>query len=1080
MAEEGNVPAPAPPAEAPADAPVAAEGGEKKLSKNQLKKLAKGKGKKQKKEKPQWGTGKKKEAKKKEVKQKEPFVNPTPKGEKKDMAKIPFADAYDPEAVEAGWQDWWELSGFYKGDTEAAMGRPADEKFVMVIPPPNVTGSLHLGHGLTAAVEDTLTRWHRMKGHATLYVPGTDHAGIATQSVVEKMLMKNESKTRHDLGREEFVKKIWEWKNDYGNRITTQLRHLGSSVDWSRERFTMDEMLSKAVVEAFNRFHEKGLLYRANRLGNWSCALKSAISDIEVDHIDLEGRTFLEVKTHKKGNPKDPKGRYEFGVLTHFAYPVEDSDETLVVATTRLETMLGDTAVAVHPEDPRYTHLHGKHVVHPFSGRKIPIVTDPVLVDMSFGTGAVKITPAHDPNDYECGKRHNLEFITILTADGAINHHGGEEFQGMMRYDARIAIEEALDKKGLLKGKEPNKMRLGLCSRSGDILEPMITPQWYVNCSSMAKRSTDAVRNGELKIIPAEHEKTWFQWLDNIRDWCVSRQLWWGHQIPAWFATTKTEGESVSKNDMANNDRWIVARNEEDAKEKALAKLGCTEDELVLERDEDVLDTWFSSGLFPFSVMGWPDNTEDFKAFYPTSLLETGLDIIFFWVARMVMMGLELTDTLPFHTVFLHAMVRDKEGRKMSKSLGNVIDPLEVISGCSLQALQDRLDAGNLPAKEVARAKKNNIAEFPDGIPQCGSDALRFGLLAYTVQGKDINLDVKRVVGYRNFCNKMWNSTRFALMYLTDFKPTSTLLGDLMSSGKMAIRDKFMISRLMKGTAAIDTNFTSYKFGDAQQAGYQLWLNDMCDVYLELIKPIVQSKDEEKKDARWAAQATLWVALETQLRGLHPMMPFITEELWQRLPGRGTLGETEKPSIMLAEYPVIHDSYKNDKSEESMSLILDIVKACRSLRSSYNIQPKDLTHFFIKMTDKDQAAAALEQVDDIKTLGSGSQVDINPPDADIPDSVGTMVVNDSMTVLVDLKGKVDFKTEIGRLNKNLGKAKGPMQQLEKKMATAGYQENVPKELKKANDEKLIGLKKKCADIDEAIANFERLLTLEDK
>ena len=646
--------------------------------------------------------------------------------------------------------------------------------------------------------------------------------------------------------------------------------------------------------------------------------------------------------------------------------------------------------------------------------------------------------------------------------------------------DAGLEIATIIEIQGLLKGKEPNKMRLGLCSRSGDILEPMITPQWYVNCSGMAKRSTDAVRNGELKIIPAEHEKTWFQWLDNIRDWCVSRQLWWGHQIPAWFVMTKDEVGRVQKFDMANNDRWIVARSEEDAKQKALEKLGCTEDDLVLERDEDVLDTWFSSGLFPFSVMGWPDNTADLKAFYPTSLLETGLDIIFFWVARMVMMGLELTDTLPFHTVFLHAMVRDKEGRKMSKSLGNVIDPLEVIKGCSLQALQDRLDGGNLIAKEVIRAKKNNIAEFPNGIPECGSDALRFGLLAYTVQGKDINLDVKVVVGYRNFCNKMWNSTRFALMYLQDFQPTLRMVEDLMSSGKMAIRDQFMISRLMKGSEAIDANFTAYKFGDAQRAAYQLWLNDMCDIYLELIKPIVQSKEEDKKDARWAAQATLWVALETQLRGLHSMMPFITEELWQRLPGRGTLGENEKESIMLADFPVIVDAYKNDKSEESMSLAMDIIKACRSLRSSYNIQPKDLTHFFIKMTDEGQAAAALSQVDDIKTLGSGSRVDINLPDADVPDSVGTMVVNDAITVLVDLKGKVDFKTEIGRLNKNLGKTKGPMEQLEKKMNTAGYQENVPEELKKANDEKLVGLKKKCTGIEEAIANFERLLTLEDK
>lgn len=453
-----------------------------------------------------------------------------------------------------------------------------------------------------------------------MILSGTDHAGIATQSVVEKMLLKNEGKNRHDLGREAFVKKVWEWKEDYGGRITGQLRRLGSSVDWSRERFTMDDMLSKAVVEAFNRFHEKGILYRANRLGNWSCALKSAISDIEVDYIDLEGRTFLEVKSHK-GNPNDPKGKYEFGTLTSFAYPLEgDGDEKIIVATTRLETMLGDTAVAVHPEDSRYKHLHGKFAIHPFNNRRIPIITDAELVDMSFGTGAVKITPAHDPNDYEVGKRHNLEFITMLSPDGAINENGAP-FTGMMRYDARIAVEEALKEKGLYVGKEPNKMRLGLCSRSGDILEPMITPQWYVKCDDMAKRSTDAVRNGELKIVPAEHEKTWFHWLDNIRDWCVSRQLWWGHQIPAWFATKKDE--NLSKNDMAYNERWIVARSEQDAMEKAEKLLGCSAGEITLERDEDVLDTWFSSGLFPFSVMGWPDNTDDLKAFYPTSLLET-------------------------------------------------------------------------------------------------------------------------------------------------------------------------------------------------------------------------------------------------------------------------------------------------------------------------------------------------------------------------------------------------------------------------------------------------------------------------
>jgi valyl-tRNA synthetase len=1060
------------------DAPPADGGaaeGEPKLSKKQLKKLAKGKLKKDK-PKPTWGEpgGKKKKEENKAISlPKKEYVNNTPKGEKKILGEM--EEAYHPVAVESAWQDWWEASGFYSCSPATAQAKKPDEKFVMVIPPPNVTGSLHLGHALTAAVEDTLTRWHRMKGDATLYVPGTDHAGIATQSVVEKMIMKQSNQTRHDLGRDAFISKVWEWKGEYGNRITTQLRRLGSSVDWSRERFTMDDMCSKAVIEAFNQFHEAGLLYRAERLGNWSCALKSAISDIEVDYIDLEGRTFLDVKTHK-GNPNDAKGRYEFGVLTSFAYPVEDSEEKLIVATTRLETMLGDTAVAIHPDDARYKHLHGKFVIHPFNGRRIPIICDATLVDMTFGTGAVKITPAHDPNDYECGKRHNLEFITVLTPDGAINHNGAP-FEGMMRYDARIAVEEALKEKGLYVGKEPNKMRLGLCSRSGDILEPMITPQWYVNCDSMAKRATDAVRNGELKIIPAEHEKTWFQWLDNIRDWCVSRQLWWGHQIPAYFATKKGE-QGMLKTDMDNNDRWVVARSEEDAYEKAEKLLGCSRDEIVLERDEDVLDTWFSSGLFPFSVMGWPENTEDFKAFYPTSLLETGLDILFFWVARMVMMGLQLTDTLPFHTVYLHAMVRDKDGRKMSKSLGNVIDPLEVIDGCTLQTLLKKLDEGNLPPKEVARAKKDQEADFPDGIPECGSDALRFGLLAYTVQGRDVNLDMKRVVGYRLFCNKLWNATRFALQFVSDFQPTSNILDELMRSGKMAIRDKFMISRLMACSETVNDCFSNYKFGDAQMESYSYWMNDVCDVFLELIKPVVYDKSDENKDSRWAAQAALWVAIEAGLRILHPMMPFVTEELWQRLPGRGTLGDSEPQTIMLAEYPQCNAAFRNLEAEESMEVTMKIIKACRSLRQQYNIANKVLTHFFVKIASGSPEAAAVAQTDDIKTLGKASVVDINPAEDDIPKSVGIMVIDESTTVLMDIKGLVDYAAEIKKLEKQLTKTTGPMQQLEKKMAAPGYEDNVSDDIKAKNTENLEGLKKKAADIEDAIANFKTMAELE--
>lgn len=507
--------------------------------------------------------------------------------------------------------------------------------------------------------------------------------------------------------------------------------------------------------------------------------------------------------------------------------------------------------------------------------------------------------------------------------------------------------------------------------------------------------------------------------------------------------------------------------------------MGCTPEEVDLERDEDVLDTWFSSGLFPFSVMGWPDQTEDLKAFYPTSLLETGLDILFFWVARMVMMGLELTDQLPFHTVYLHAMVRDKEGRKMSKSLGNVIDPLEVINGCTLESLLAKLDGGNLPPKEVRKAKQDQENDFPDGIPECGSDALRFGLLAYTVQGRDINLDIKRVVGYRQFCNKLWNATRFALQFVSDFTPTATLLDDLMSSDKMAIRDRFMISRLMVGVESVNECYSSYKFGDAQMAAYSLWMDDICDVYLELIKPVVYDTGEENKDRRWAAQATLWIAIESGLRLLHPMMPFVTEELWQRLPGRGTLGADETETIMLAKYPQCISEYRNTQCEESMGVILKIIKACRSLRASYHIANKQLTHFYLKITGAGEAAAT-SQTDDIMTLGKASAVDINPKEDDVPQSVGIVVIDDQTTLLMDLTGLVDYNAEVAKLSKTLNSTLPALQSLEKKMSAAGYEENVSEELKKANVDKLDGLKKKVADIEAAIANFERLSLLEKK
>eukprot|EP01038_Epipyxis_sp_PR26KG_P012499 gene12499-16767_t len=852
-----------------------------RISKNAFKKLQKGvvKKDKEKKEKPPTNDLEKKE---KKVKAKEPeiiYTDNTPTGSYKDINSC-FPPTYQPKYVEAAWQSWWEASKFYQPNLEAALAKPSQEKFIMVIPPPNVTGSLHLGHALTNAIEDTITRYARMKGKIALWVPGTDHAGIATQSVVEKQLKKNEGISRHDLGREAFINKVWEWKNQYGNTITNQIRSLGASVDWSREAFTMDSNLSRAVTEAFVRFHKDGLLYRDTRLINWSCALQSAISEIEVDYIDVEERTFLSVPNHKL------KDKYEFGMITSFAYKVEGSDngEEIVVATTRLETMLGDTAVAVHPDDERYTHLHGKMLIHPFVNRRIPIICDSTLVDMSFGTGAVKVTPAHDPNDYTCGKRNNLEFIIVLTEDGRIAPNGGK-FAGMMRYDARIAMEEELKTLGLFKGKAVNKMRLGKCSRSGDIIEPMLTPQWYVNCTSMAQRSIDAVRNGELKIVPDMHEATWYRWLENIRDWCVSRQLWWGHRIPAYFARIPSlDFTPLDKNDPAHIERWIVERSEGEARAAAAIKFNVPEEAIELYQDEDVLDTWFSSGLFPFSVFGWPNETQDFKAFYPTTLLETGLDILFFWVARMVMMGLHLTDKLPFTTVYLHAMVRDKYGRKMSKSLGNVIDPLEVINGCRLEDLLDKIDKGNLPEKEVLKAKESQKNDFPEGIPECGADALRFGLLAYTVQGRDVNLDIKRVVGYRQFCNKLWNAFKFAITYITEFIPTPTIHLEIASNPLASKRDLYILSRLNATIKECNLTIEGYLFGATTNALYSFFLYEVCDIYLEIIKPTFYNKSEENAGHRHVTQATLFTVLEQFLRLTHPMMPFVTEELWQRLP----------------------------------------------------------------------------------------------------------------------------------------------------------------------------------------------------
>jgi valyl-tRNA synthetase len=797
------------------------------------------------------------------------------------------------------------------------------------MPPPNVTGTLHLGHALMSSVEDTLTRWHRMCGHITLYNPGVDHAGIATQVVVEKKLAREQKKSRHDLGREAFVKEIWKWKEEKGDTIVHQLKKMGTSCDWSRARFTMDDMCARAVEEAFIRLHEKGLIYRSKRLVNWSCQLNSAISDIEVDKTPIKGRTFLSVPSYAD--------KIEFGTITSFAYKIQNSDEKIVVATTRPETMLGDTGIAVHPKDDRYKHLVGKYAVHPFIENRLLLIVADEMVDVNFGTGAVKITPAHDANDFECGKRHNLQFITCIDDKGCINKEGGK-FAGMKRFDARKAVVEELKKENLFVEVKDTEMVLPICSRSKDIIEPLLKSQWYVNCKEMAAKAVKAVRTKEIEIIPEMHEQVWYRWLEDCHDWCISRQLWWGHRIPAYHITIN--GVQAS-NDDTNNEYWMSARSIKEATEKAIAKFKVTKDQLTVKHDEDVLDTWFSSGIFPFSIFGWPNKTADFDKFYPGTLLETGHDILFFWVARMVMMGEELTGKLPFNKIILHALIRDAHGRKMSKSLGNIIDPLDVIQGATLENLNKQLLAYNLDPKELEKATKGQKEDFPLGIPECGTDALRFALMAYTSQGRDINLDVLRVQGYRHFCNKLWNATKFAMIngLGDEFVPQREMNFSGELSNHLTNMDKWILNRLYEAVSQCDSAFKKFEFTIATTACYNFWLYDLCDYYIEYLKPNFYSKTVDVNKQK-CSREVLYTCLDVALRLISPFMPFISEELYQRLPRRAP--DNDAPSITVTQYPLPEhfSSFKSETIEVDFNVAKDAVLKIRSLRADYQLTNK--------------------------------------------------------------------------------------------------------------------------------------------
>ena len=853
---------------------------------------------------------------------------------KKDATKSLWKN-YDPVKVEKDWDQYWVENKYFHCDAEVAKDLPKEDKFIICWPPSNVTGYLHAGHAITGAIEDCMSRYHRMKGRPTLFVPGVDHAGIATQTVVEKKLAKK-GISRFDLGREKFIEEVYNWKDHSCDRICEQLRKMGMSMDWDRFTFTMDDVRYKAVLEAFIRLKNEGIIYRANRLVNWSCTLNSAISNIEVDKEELTKPTKIKVPGYDKP--------VEFGVLIEFAYKVKGTDRELIVATTRLETMLGDVAVAVHPEDERYKDLIGKELEHPFiPDRKMTVVADDVLVDMEFGTGAVKVTPAHDENDFNCGVRNNLEFINILDDHGILNKNAGK-YQGMKRYDARVQVQKDLEALGLYKGKKPNPMILGICSRSKDIVEPLIKPQWYVKMTDeLQAHMLGIVETDEMHIVPAVYKKKWNGWINDLRDWCISRQLWWGHRIPAYIPTIKGQDPL----DPNQGDSWICAHTEEEALKLAAEKHGVPAENITLKQDEDVLDTWFSSALFAFSIAGWPEDTVDMKAFFPNTILETGHDILFFWIARMVIMSYYLLDKqIPFRKVFLHSMVRDETGEKMSKSKGNIIDPLEVIDGCSLEEIVRKIQESTLSDKEKKRSIAYKKKKFKLGMPKCGSDTLRYGLLSFTHHAKDINLDLNKLLSVRQFCNKIWNTFKYVTLKLGgDFQYNLANI----NPEALTLADKWILAELTNTFKKMNELHEGYHYHELTTQFEEIWVDKFCNVYLEYSKLVLDNPERAL-----TVKTILFHVIESGLRLLHPLMPFISEELYQKLPEF----EGKIESICIAQYP----EYNADFDFEGVGQFNDVIAIVGKLRSilgSVTLPGKTRPEVYITISGDDAEAKAL-------------------------------------------------------------------------------------------------------------------------
>ncbi|WP_437270522.1 valine--tRNA ligase [Stutzerimonas balearica] len=909
---------------------------------------------------------------------------------------------YQPHAIETSWYQTWESNNYF-----APQG--SGEPYTIMIPPPNVTGSLHMGHGFNNAIMDALIRWRRMQGRKTLWQPGTDHAGIATQMVVERQLAA-QGVSRHDLGREKFLEKVWQWKEESGGNITRQIRRLGSSVDWSRERFTMDAGLSEAVKEAFVRLHEDGLIYRGKRLVNWDTKLHTAISDLEVENHDEKGH------------------------LWHLRYPLADGVRTadgkdyLVVATTRPETVLGDAAVAVHPEDERYRNLIGRHVMLPLVNRLIPIVADD-YVDLEFGTGCVKITPAHDFNDYEVGKRHHLSLINIFdqnacvlaraqvfNIDGSVNDRIDpslpDGYAHMDRFDARKAIVAEFEAMGLLEKIDDHALKVPRGDRSGTIIEPWLTDQWYVSTKPLAEKAIRAVESGQIQFVPKQYENMYFSWMRDIQDWCISRQLWWGHRIPAWY-------------DEAGN--VYVGRDEVEVRNKYNL---CNDVEL--RQDEDVLDTWFSSGLWTFSTLGWPQQTEFLKTFHPTDVLVTGFDIIFFWVARMIMLSTHLTGQIPFKTVYVHGLVRDAQGQKMSKSKGNVLDPLDIVDGIELETLLQKRTSGMMQPKLAEKIAKQTKAEFPEGIASYGTDALRFTFCSLASTGRDIKFDMGRVEGYRNFCNKIWNAANFVFEN-TEGKDTG-VGGEAVELSSV---DRWIISSLQRTEAEVNRQLEAFRFDLAAQALYEFIWDEYCAWYLELVKPVLWDENASAERQR-GTRRTLVRVLETALRLAHPFMPFITEEIWQRV---APLAGKSGPTLMLQPWPEFNPERLDEAAEGDIEWVKAFMLGIRQIRGEMNISMAKRIDVVLgnasaedqrRLADNEPLLKKLAKLESIRVLGPGEDAPL----------AATALVGD-LQVLVPMAGLIDKDAELARLDKEIARLDGEVQRVGGKLANAGFVDKAP-------------------------------------